>query len=145
MRLLKKSSVKILASIAFLFPFSLVGCSSSQISDTSSELSETNAASPAEMNLYRNIGMSYFCIARQAEVEFPKAIAIASTNFAAIIEKKHNGLIKDVGDKKLSMDQIYNGSYFQLIEGAIKLCPDKVPDEVKTKYKDAVKSIKDSK
>ena len=144
LRFLKKPFVKILASIASLLPLFILGCSSSRIEGTKTSISELNPAEPEEMVLYRNIGMSYFCIARQAEVDFPKAIAIASTNFAAIIEKKHDGLIKEVGDKKLTRDQIYKGTYFQLVEGVLQICPDKVPDEIKAKYKDALKEIKDS-
>ena len=33
-----------------------------------------------------------------------------------------------------SNDQIYQGSYLQLIEGAIQLCPDQVPEKDKKKF-----------
>ena len=100
-----------------------------------------NPASREEMNLYRQIGISYFCLARQAKVEFPQSISIASNNFALIISKKHGGLIEEIGDKKLTNDQIYQGSYLQLIEGAIQLCPDQVPEEEKKKFLKAVEQL----
>ena len=86
------------------------------------------------MNFYRQIGISYFCLARQSKVEFPKSISIASNNFALIVSKKHGGLIEEIGDIKLSNDQIYQGSYLQLIEGSIQLCPDQVPEDEKKKF-----------
>ena len=98
-------------------------------------------ASQEEMNLYRQIGISYFCIARQAKVEFPQSISIASNNFALIVSKKHGGLIEETGDNKLTNDQIYQGSYLQLIEGAIQLCPNLVPEEEKQKFSKAVEQL----
>ena len=49
------------------------------------------------MNLYRQIGISYFCLARQAKVNFPESISIASNNFALIISNKHGGFIEEIG------------------------------------------------
>ena len=98
-------------------------------------------ASREEMNLYRQIGISYLCLARQAKVEFPKSISIASNNFVLIILRKHGGLIKEIGDKKLTIDQIYHGAYLQLAEGAIQLCPDQVPEEEKNKFLKAVEQL----
>ena len=98
-------------------------------------------ASREEMNLYRQIGISYFCLARQAKVEFPKAISIASNNFALIVTKKHGGLIEEIGDQALSIDQAYQGSYLQLIEGSIQVCPDQVPEDNKKKFIKAVEKM----
>ena len=53
-------------------------------------------ASREEMNFYRQVGITYFCLARQAEVDFSKSITIASKNFALIVSKKHGGLIEEI-------------------------------------------------
>ena len=98
-------------------------------------------ASRDEMNLYTQIGISYFCLARQAKVEFPQSISIASNNYALIISKKHGGFIEETGDKKLTNDQLYQGSYFQLVEGAIQLCPSLVPEDEKKKFSEAIEQI----
>ena len=98
-------------------------------------------ASREEMNLYRQIGISYFCLARQAKVEFPQSISIASNNFALIVSSKHGGLIEEIGGEKLSNNQIYKGSYLQIIEGAIQLCPDLVPEEEKQKFLKTVEQL----
>ena len=117
--------------------------SESNIANNNSKKNEIkfSPASREEMNLYRQIGISYFCLARQAKVEFPQSISIASNNFALIVSKKHGGLIEEVGSKKLTNDQIYQGSYLQLIEGAIQLCPDEVPEENKKKFLKAVEQL----
>ena len=49
--------------------------------------------------------------------------------------------IMDCNAEKLTNDQIYQGSYLQLIEGAIQLCPDKVPEEDKKKFLKAVDQL----
>ncbi len=146
---MKKSPRKnILAISCFVASILLSSCNSSIKSesnqtDISSDKNEIKfiPANSKEMNLYRQIGTSYFCLARQAEVEFPKSISIASNNFVLLVSKKHGGLIEEVGDEKLTNDQIYQGSYLQLIEGAIQLCPDQVPEEDKKKFLKAVEKL----
>ena len=98
-------------------------------------------ASRDEMNLYRQIGISYFCLARQAKVEFPQSISIASNNYALIVSKKHGGFIEETGDIKLTNDQLYQGSYLQIIEGAVQLCPVLVPEEEKKKFSETVEQL----
>jgi len=98
-------------------------------------------ASREEMNFYRQIGVSYLCLARQAKVDFPQSISIASKNFSLLISKKHGSLIEETGDEKLTNNQIYQGAYLQLIEGAIQLCPDLVPEEDKQKFLKAVEQL----
>ena len=150
MRKIKKSKTKIILAISFFVgSIFLSSCNSSIKSEANSKniRSEKNEikftpASREEMNFYRQIGISYFCLARQSKVEFSKSISIASNNFALIVSKKHGGLIEEIGDQKLTNDQIYQGSYLQLIEGAIQLCPDQVPEEDKKKFLEAVERLK---
>ena len=147
---MKKSLRKnIVAITIFLGSIFLSGCNTSIKSDSNptnitSEKNEIKfiPASREEMNFYRQVGISYFCLARQAKVEFPKSISIASNNFTLIVSKKHGGLIEEIGDVKLTNDQIYQGSYLQLMEGAMQLCPDQVPEEDKEKFLNAVEQLK---
>ena len=115
--------------------------------DNSSKKNEIKftPASREEMNFYRQIGISYFCLARQSQIDFPKSISIASNNFTLLVSKKHGSLIEEVGGKKLTNDQIYQGSYLQIIEGAIQLCPDQVPEEEKKKFLEAVERLNENK
>ena len=98
-------------------------------------------ATDGDMYFYKQVGISYFCLARKANVEFPKAISIASNNFALIVSSKHGGLIEEVGDEKLTNEQIYNGSYLQLLEGAIQVCPDYIPEEEKKKFLNTLEEL----
>tara|TARA_Y100001968_G_C19378597_1_gene729070 strand:+ start:944 stop:1438 length:495 start_codon:yes stop_codon:yes gene_type:complete len=148
---------KLIASAFCLVPFAITGCSASSTSEIKSKspvekvanervVEVANqlelAATKQEINLYRRIGTNYICIARQAEIEFPKALAIAATNFAALIDNKHGGFIEELGDKKLTRKQIYNGSQIQLLEGAIRACPERVPEEDKSKFKEFLETLK---
>tara|TARA_B100000965_G_C19567632_1_gene747549 strand:- start:700 stop:1131 length:432 start_codon:yes stop_codon:yes gene_type:complete len=138
----------ILAFSIFLGSILLSSCNTSIDSETKlgnniSEKDETviAPATSEEMFFYRQIGISYVCLARQAKIEFPQSISIASNNFALIVSKKHGGLIEELGDDKLTNNQIYQGAYIQLIEGAIQLCPDQVPEEEKEKFLKAVEQL----
>ena len=152
MRKIKNSPRKnILAISIFICSILLSSCNTSIKSESSennlsSDNNEINyiPASKKEMNLYRQIGISYFCLARQSEIDFPKSIQIASNNFTLLVSKKHGSLIEEIGDKKLTNDQIYQGSYLQIIEGAIQLCPEQVPEEDKKKFLDAVERLNQS-
>ena len=152
LRKIKKSPRRnILAITIFLGSILLSSCNTSIKSeanptDISAKKNEIKfiPASREEMNFYRQIGISYFCLARQSEIDFPKSISIASNNFTLLVSKKHGSLIEEIGDKKLTNDQIYQGSYLQIIEGAIQLCPDQVPEEDKKKFLDAVERLNQS-
>tara|TARA_B100001029_G_C14804465_1_gene308869 strand:+ start:184 stop:645 length:462 start_codon:yes stop_codon:yes gene_type:complete len=153
LRKIKKSPRRnFLAITIFLGSILLSSCNTSikseanptDISSKKNEIKFT-PASREEMNFYRQIGISYFCLARQSQIDFPKSISIASNNFTLLVSKKHGSLIDEVGDKKLTNDQIYQGSYLQIIEGAIQLCPDQVPEEDKKKFLEAVERLNENK
>ena len=146
---MKKYPIRnVLAISIFVASILLSSCntnlkSKSDIKNISSNKNEFKfiPASREEMNLYRQIGISYFCLARQSKVNFSQAISVASNNFVLIVSNKHGGLIEEIGGEKLTNDQIYRGSYLQLIEGAIQLCPDQVPEEDKEKFLKTVEQL----
>ena len=147
-RITKSPRKFILAISIFVGSILLSSCnnsitSSSKTTNFSSKKNEITytPATSEEMYFYKQIGISYVCLARQAKIEFPESISIASNNFALIVSTKHGGLIEEVGDEKLTNKQIYQGSYLQLIEGAIQLCPDQVPEEEKKKFLKAVEQL----
>ncbi len=150
---MKKSPRKsILASSIFVASILLSSCSSS----IKSELNTTELRSdkkevdftPAndeDIFLYRQIGISYLCMARQIEVEFPKAISLAAKNYALLISSRHGGYIKELGKEKIPDENIYNGAILQLLDGAIKNCPDLVPEEDKKKFLKTVEQLNQKK
>jgi len=150
---MKKSPRKtILAMSFFVASILLSSCSPSIKSESnpikiSSDKKEVNfeAASDEDIFLYRQIGISYLCMARQIEVEFPKAISLAAKNYALLISSRHGGLIKELGKEKIPEKNIYNGAVLQLLDGAIKNCPDMVPEEDKKKFLNTVKQLNQKK
>ena len=149
MKIIKESPRKIILAISILFGSILLSSCNTSIKPESKQTnisskkneSKLTPASIEEMFFYKQIGISYVCLARQAKVEFPQAISIASNNFALIVSKKHGGFVEEVGNEKLTNNQIYKGSYLQLIEGAIQLCPDQVPEEEKNEFFKAVEQL----
>ena len=139
---------KILAMSVFVASILLTSCSSSIKSESNpikivSDKKEINfiPASDEDIFLYRQIGISYLCMARQIDVEFPKAISLAAKNYALLISSRHGGLIKELGKEKLPDKNIYNGAIIQILDGAIKNCPEMVPEEDKKKFLKTVEQL----
>ena len=137
----KSPRKKILALSIFFASILLSSCSSSINSESnptkiSSDKKEIKyiPATDEDIFLYRQIGISYICMARQIEVEFPKAISLAAKNYALLISSRHGGIIKGLGNEKLPDKNIYNGAILQLLDGAMRNCPDMVPEEDKKKF-----------
>ena len=139
---------RIFALSIFFASILLSSCSSSIKSESNkttinSEKNQINyiPASDEDIFLYRQIGISYLCMARQIEVEFPKAISLAAKNYALLISSRHGGYIKDLGNEKLPDKNIYNGAVLQLLDGAMANCPEMVPEEDKEKFLKTVEQL----
>ena len=86
-----------------------------------------------DLYLYKGMGASYLCIASKAGIEFPKAIGVAAATYVQVLEGKHGGLIKELGDTKLKREKLFAGAEFQIVETALKYCPDNIPEDVTKK------------
>ena len=151
---MKKSPIKSIIAISiFAASILLSSCSSSIKSESnptkiSAEKKEVSfiPASDEDIFLYRQIGISYLCMARQIEVEFPKAISLAAKNYTLLISSRHGGFIKELGkEKKIPYKNIYNVAILQLLEGAMKNCPDMVPEEDKKKFLKTIEELNQKK
>ena len=78
------------------------------------------AATEQDLYLYKGMGASYLCIASKAGIEFPKAVGIATATYVQVIEGKHGGLVKELGDKKLERDKLFAGAEFQIVTTAVQ-------------------------
>ncbi len=96
-------------------------------------------ASESEMSLYTRIASVNVCIARGAGVEFDKAASIAGETIAQLIKGQHDGQIKQVGPKALTIEELRRGSVNSAVIGAVELCPKEVPPDVVKKVNDALK------
>ena len=92
-----------------------------------------NAATEEDLFLYKGMGASYLCIASNAGIEFPKAVGVATATYVQVIEGKHGGVVKELGDQKLERDKLFAGAEFQIVTTAMQYCPDSVPKEVTKK------------
>ena len=100
------------------------------------------AATEQDLYLYKGMGASYLCIASKAGIEFPKAVGIATATYVQVIEGKHGGLVKELGDKKLERNKLFAGAEFQIVTTALQYCPDSVPKEVTKKVNSILKENK---
>tara|TARA_Y100001933_G_scaffold158420_1_gene156772 strand:- start:44 stop:499 length:456 start_codon:yes stop_codon:yes gene_type:complete len=86
-----------------------------------------------DLYLYKGMGASYLCIASKAGIDFPKAIGVATATYVQVLEGKHGGLIKELGDKKLERKKLFAGAEFQIVETALNYCPESIPKDVTKK------------
>ena len=96
-------------------------------------------ADEKDLYLYKGMGASYLCIAEKAGVEFPKALGVATATYVQVLEGKHGGLIKELGDTKLERKQLFAGAEFQIVSTAMNYCPDSIPKDVSQKVNDLLK------
>ena len=96
-------------------------------------------ADEKDLYLYKGMGASYLCIAKKAGVEFPKALGVATATYVQVLEGKHGGLIKELGDTKLERKQLFAGAEFQIVSTAMNYCPDSIPKDVFQKVNDLLK------
>ena len=102
-------------------------------------------ASEDDLYLYKGMGASYLCIATKAGIEFPKAVGIAAATYVQVIEGKHQGLIKELGKKKLEREKLFSGAEFQIVTTAMQYCPDNVPKDISEKVQKILKDDKNKK
>ena len=144
-----KTPTKLILFSSLLIPFFISSCANVSTNKKNDAFANTNKdskikdginpATKSQTNLYRQIGINYLCRARIADVEFDKALAISSATFADIINQKHQGYLEELADQKLNQEQLYYSAELQLLEGAIRFCSDKVPEEAKLKFDDFIK------
>ena len=103
---------------------------------------ELKAATEQDLYLYKGMGASYLCIASKAGIEFPKAVGVATATYVQVIEGKHGGIIKELGDKKLERDKLFTGAEFQIVTTAMQYCPEGVPKDVTKKVNKILKEDK---
>ena len=107
--------------------------------------SKATPASNKEIFVYRAFGITTFCTARAAGVEFPKAIGIAASSYAQVLGGLHGGFVASAGTTKLTAKQLFGGAEAQIVQGAVQACPKEVPDDVKDKLKEAMEKLKKNK
>ena len=144
--ILKFFSGKLLRIISFpLIVFSL----SMDVNLRNNEVLANKKLIPADdkdLYLYKGMGASYLCIAEKAGIKFPKALGVATATYVQVLEGKHGGVIKELGDTKLERKQLFAGAEFQIVSTAMSYCPESIPKDVSKKVNNLLKeNIKNKK
>jgi len=101
---------------------------------------EAAPATKEDMTLYTRIAAINVCIARAAKVDFDMAASIAGETIAQVLNGRHQGQISQVGSQALTIEELRKGSVNSAVIGAVDICPNEVPVDVKTKVEQAVNS-----
>lgn len=90
-------------------------------------------ANKNDLDLYHGMGVSFLCNAtrKELDLDFPKTLSVASATFASVVSQKHGGkIIEKKKEQKVDMKQLQFIASLQLVESALQVCPDNVPEKV---------------
>ena len=98
--------------------------------DTNNEFNKVNANvknSPANKN----------------DLDFPKTLNVASSTFASVVSQKHGGkIIERKKEQTVDMKKLQFIASLQLVESALQVCPDNVPEKIEKQFKIETERIK---
>ncbi len=69
-------------------------------------------------------------------------VGVAAATYVQFLNGRHGGKFASTGNKNLTNEQLFAGSEFQIITGAMQFCTDKVPADVKPKVEEALMKAK---
>ena len=119
--------------------------------DKKNKLKKENANvknSPANKNdldLYHGMGVSFLCNATRKgfDLDFPKTLNVASATFASVISQKHGGkIIERKKEQTVDIKQLQFIASLQLVESALQICPDNVPEKIEKQFKIETERLK---
>ena len=99
---------------------------------------KNSPANKNDLDLYHGMGVSFLCNATRKglDLDFPKTLSVASATFASVVLQKHGGrIIERKKEQKVDMKQLQFIASLQLVESALKICPDNVPEKVEKEFK----------
>ena len=103
-------------------------------------------ANKNDLELYHGMGVSFLCNATRKgfDLDFPKTLNVASSTFASVVKQKHGGKILDDKKKEQTVDmkQLQFLASLQLVESALQVCPDNVPEKVGKEVNIEIERIK---
>jgi len=143
----KKSNMSFKISKIFAIPIILL----SFLFDTNNEFNNVSANvknSPANKNdldLYHGMGVSFLCNATRKgfDLDFPKTLSVASATFASVVSQKHGGkIVERKKEQTVDMKQLQFIASLQLVESALQVCPDNVPEKIEKQFKIETEKLK---
>ena len=107
---------------------------------------KNSPANKNDLDLYHGMGVSFLCNATRKgfDLDFPKTLNVASSTFASVIKQKHGGKIIDDRKKEQTVDinQLQFLASLQLVESALQVCPDNVPEKIEKQFKIETERLK---
>ena len=95
-------------------------------------------ANKNDLDLYHGMGVSFLCNATRKgfDLDFPKTLNVASTTFVSVVSQKHGGkIIQKKKEQTVDLKKLQFIASLQLIESALQVCPDNVPEKIEKQYK----------
>ena len=102
-------------------------------------------ANKNDLDLYHGMGVSFLCNATRKgfDLDFPKTLSVASATFASVVSQKHAGkIIEKKKEQTVDMKQLQFIASLQLVESALKVCPDNVPEKIEKQFKIETERLK---
>ena len=91
------------------------------------------------------MGVSFLCNATRKglDLDFPKTLSVASATFASVVSQKHGGkIIEKKKEQTIDMNKFQYIASLQLIDSALQVCPDNVPEKTKKQFEIESERIK---
>ena len=130
-------------AIPLIFSYFLLGISN--------DFNKVNAnvkkmpANKKDLDLYHGMSISFLCNATRKglELDFPKTLSVASATFASVVSQKHGGkVLERKKEQKVDMKNLQYIASLQLVESALQICPDNVPEKIKNEFEIESERIK---
>jgi len=106
---------------------------------------KNSPANKKDLDLYHGMGVSFLCNATRKglDLDFPKTLSVASATFSSVVSQKHGGkIIEREREQTLDMKQLQFIASLQLVESALLVCPDNVPEKIEKQYKIETERLK---
>lgn len=106
---------------------------------------KNSPANKNDLDLYHGMGVSFLCNATRKgfDLDFSKTLNVASSTFASVVSQKHGGvIIERKKEQKVDMKKLQFIASLQLVESALKICPDNVPEKVEKEFKIETERLK---
>ena len=106
---------------------------------------KNSPANKNDLDLYHGMGVSFLCNATRKgfDLDFPKTLSVASATFASVVSQKHGGkIIERKKEQKVDMKQLQFAASLQLVESALRICPDNVPEKIEKQFKIETERLK---
>ncbi len=106
---------------------------------------KNSPANKNDLDLYHGMGVSFLCNATRKgfDLNFSKTLSVASATFASVVSQKHGGkIIEGKKEQTIDMKQLQFIASLQLVEAALKVCPDNVPEKIEKQFKIETERLK---